>query len=214
MKTYKVLEIEHLTESTFCLRTERPSATIKAGQCFNVGIPGAAVNREYSMYSAADAPFLEFLIKHVDGGIVSSALKKLQVGDPVEIDGPYGAFCLVEPVRQDAEYLFLASGTGIAPFHSFVKTFPNLNYTVLHGIRHPREQYHAKDYAAGRYIPCISKNDSDQASFRVTDYLSKHPANPKSIVYLCGNRGMIIDAFEILRTQGVPGDSLFTEVFF
>jgi len=25
---------------------------------------------------------------------------------------------------------------------------------------------------------------------------------------------MIIDAFEILRTQGVPGDSLFTEVFF
>ena len=49
---------------------------------------------------------------------------------------------------------------------------------------------------------------------RLTEYLQKHPAQPDSIVYLCGNRSMIIDAFEILREQGVPGNNLFTEVFF
>ena len=59
MNIYKVIEIEHLTESTYRLRTERPNVPIKAGQCFNVGILGAGVNREYSMYSAADAPYVE-----------------------------------------------------------------------------------------------------------------------------------------------------------
>jgi ferredoxin/flavodoxin---NADP+ reductase len=214
MKLYKVLEIEHLTESVFRLRTERPDVTIKEGQCFNVGIPGAGVNREYSMYSAADAPCLDFLIREVEGGMVSPALKALGPGDHVEIDGPYGEFCLNRPINPQQHYLFIATGTGIAPFHSFVKTFPNLNYTVLHGIRESREQYHMSDYVQGRYISCISKNVEGQPSFRVTEYLLRHPANPGSIVYLCGNRSMIIDAFEILREQGVPGDNLYTEVFF
>lgn len=214
MKIYKVIEIEHLTESTFRLRSERPDVPIKAGQCFNVGVVGTGINREYSMYSGADAPYLDFLIKEVDSGLVSPRLKKVRPGDPIEIDGPYGDFCLKPPIDSNQHYLFIATGTGIAPFHSFVQTFPHLNYTVLHGIRHPHEQYHASDYAQDQYIPCISRNRMDQPSQRLTDYLVEHPANPLSVVYLCGNRNMIIDAFEILRGQGVPGNSLYTEVFF
>ena len=214
MNTYKVLEIDRLTENTFRLRAERPDVTIRAGQCFNVGVPGAGVNREYSMYSSADAPYLDFLVKEVEGGLVSPALSGLKIGNMVEIDGPYGEFCLKQPINPDQHYLFLATGTGIAPFHSFVETFPNLNYTLLHGIRNPNEQYHASDYQSGRYIPCISKNAEGLPSYRLTEYLIKNPANPTSIVYLCGNRNMIIDAFEILRNQGVPGNNLYTEVFF
>jgi len=210
----KVLKIEKLTESTFCIRTERPDVAIRAGQLFNVGIPGAGINREYSMYSAADAPYIDFLIKEVQDGFVSPALNRLQVGNLVEVDGPYGEFCLNPPDNSDQHYLFLATGTGIAPFHSFVETFPDLNYTVLHGIRDPDEQYHEKDYAQGRYIPCISRNIEGQPSFRLTEYLIKYPVNPSSIVYLCGNRNMIVDAFETLREQGVHGNNLFTEVFF
>lgn len=214
MKVYKVLELEFLTESTFRLRTERPPVTINAGQCFNVGLPGTGVNREYSMYSAADAPYMDFLIKEVDGGYVSPALKRLSPGDSVEIDGPYGEFCLKAPINDQQHYLFLGTGTGIAPFHSFVSTYPSLKYTILHGIRNPNEQYGAGDYVSGSYIPCISRNSQGEPSLRLTEYLQQHPAQPDSIVYLCGNRNMIIDAFEILRDQGVPGDNLFTEVFF
>jgi len=215
MSAFKVLEIEYLTANTFKLRTERPQVHIKAGQCFNLGVPGAGVNREYSMYSDAEAPYLDFLIREVDGGSVSPALKKLKPGEHVEIDGPYGEFCLKTPAfNSKRHYLFLASGTGIAPFHSFALTYPGIEYTILHGIRHPDEQYGADDFAPGAYIPCISKNVLGRPSFRVTDYLQNHPAQPDSLVYLCGNRSMIVDAFEILRDQGVPGDNLFTEVFF
>ena len=116
----KILKIEKLTESTYCLRTERPDVAIRAGQLFNVGIPGAGINREYSMYSAADAPYIDFLIKEVQGGSVSPALSRLEVGNLVEVDGPYGEFCLNPPGNSDQHYLFLATGTGIAPFLSLI----------------------------------------------------------------------------------------------
>ena len=72
---YKVLEVEHLTPHTFRLRTERPAAPIRAGQCFSVGPKGLGVNREYSMYSGAEAPYLDFLIRGVERGVVSRPCK-------------------------------------------------------------------------------------------------------------------------------------------
>lgn len=214
MISAKVIELEHYAGGTFRLRTERPAVTIQAGQCFNLGLPGGGVNREYSMYSGAQAPYIDFLIKEVEGGCVSPAMRRLRSGDVVEVDGPYGKFCLNAPLDSRQPYLFLASGTGIAPFHSFVETYPDLNYTLLHGIRHAEEQYDVSHYKQGRYIPCISRNTTGRRSMRVTDFLRDNPVPPQTIVYLCGNRNMIIDAFEILREQGVPGDNLFTEVFF
>ncbi len=165
------------------------------------------------MYSGANDEYLEFLIRVVEGGCVSPFIAQLKVGDHLEIDGPYGEFCLREPVSEKQHYLFIASGTGIAPFRSFVRTYQNLDYTILHGIRHAQECYDAKDYPDDRYISCISRN-SGGTSQRLTDYLRNHPPSPSSVVYLCGNRNMIVDAFEILREHGVPGDNLFTEVFF
>lgn len=214
MGTFKVLEIEHLTDQTFRLRTERSSAPIIAGQCFNVGIPGSGINREYSMYSNANAPFLEFLIREVPDGMVSPELKKIKVGDPVEVDGPYGQFCLKEPFEPDSKYLFLATGTGIAPFRSFAQTFPGLNFSIYHGIRLPEEQYGGAEYAPGQYVACVSQDVDETRSLRVTEYLKRNPVDPDTIVYLCGNRNMIVDAFSLLREQGVGGDNLFTEVFF
>jgi ferredoxin-NADP reductase len=214
MSKYKILQIEHITDSTFRFRAERSSSVIKAGQCFNVGVAGTGINREYSLYSGINSAYVEFLIKEIKGGIVSPALKNLQTNDYVEIDGPYGNFCLEEPIDIKKHYLFLATGTGIAPFHSFVQTYPNLNYTILHGIRYPHEQYDINDYTPGRYIPCISNNINGQPSCRLTEYLRQNPANPNSTVYLCGNRNMIIDAYEIVLEQGISTNNIFTEVFF
>ena len=211
MPTFKVLENRQLSEHTFCLRTERPSDTIIAGQCFNVGVPGSGVNREYSMYSDANAPHLEFLIRQVSGGTVSPALAAVRPGDSVEIDGPYGEFTLKTPDDRNRKYLFVCTGTGIAPFHSFTATYPDINCEVLHGVRQVDERYDAADYSTGCYTSVLSQAENPR---RVTDYLKSHAVDPETLVYLCGNRAMIIDVFAILRDAGVPGDNLFTEVFF
>ncbi|MBU3610983.1 oxidoreductase [Polynucleobacter wuianus] len=211
---YKVLEVSHLSESVFRLRTERPNSVIRAGQCFSVGLMNSGINREYSMYSGANDPFVEFLIKAVDGGRVSQGLQKLTVGEFVEINGPYGDFCLQPTNHDSSDYLFIGTGTGIAPFRSFIRTYPHLNYTVLHGIRSANEQFDADEYKPGSYIPCISQPYNSVESKRVTDFLVANQISVNTKIYLCGNRNMIVDAFEILREKNVPGDNLFTEVFF
>jgi ferredoxin/flavodoxin---NADP+ reductase len=211
---YRVLDIQALSGRTFRLRTERPDIPIKAGQCFNVGSGNIGINREYSMYSGAEDPYIEFLIREVEDGLVSPLLRKLKAGDAVEISGPYGEFCLNEALLPRQQYLFVATGTGIAPFHSFVKTYPGLDYTLLHGVRDALEQYDRADYAEGRYVACVSQRGDGQPGMRVTDYLRQHPVAPETVCYLCGNRNMIIEIFEILREQGVSGDRIITEVFF
>lgn len=210
---HKVIEVEHLTPHVFCLRTERPAVPIRAGQCFSVGPKGLGVNREYSMYSGAEDSHLDFLIRSVEGGVVSTALQTLRVGDDVEIGGPYGEFCLSEPVS-GSRYLFIATGTGIAPFHSYAKTFSGLDYRVLHGIRLREETYHAADYESGRYSACISRPNGSEPGERVTDRLARENIADGEKIYLCGNRAMIVDAVEILRAKGVSGDNIFMEVFF
>lgn len=214
MTNYKVLEIEHLTNHAFRLRTERPTGPIRAGQCFNVGVPGMGINREYSMYSAADAPYLDFLVYAVEGGLVSSRLQCLHSGEQVEIDGPYGDFCLPTALIEKIQFFFIATGTGIAPFHSFVKTFPKLQYQILHGVRTTGDQYHSMDYRPGSYTACLSQAENPTMQQRVTDYLMKNRLAQDTYYYLCGNRNMIVDAFEILRSKKIPGDQIFTEVFF
>lgn len=211
---YKVLDIKMMSDRTFRLRAERPSIEIRAGQCFNVGYGDIGINREYSMYSGAHEPYLDFLIRKVEGGLVSPLLCGLKVGDTVEISGPYGEFCLMGEALQRRKYLFVASGTGIAPFHSFIRTYPDLNYLLLHGVRNLSECYDQADYAENRYVSCISRPESGEQPMRVTDCLRARPVSSETVCYLCGNRQMIIEVFDILREQGVSGDNIFTEVFF
>jgi ferredoxin/flavodoxin---NADP+ reductase len=214
MNTYPVLGIKHLTKNTFRLRVKRPDITIISGQCFNVGIPELGINREYSMYSSADSKHLDFLIRSVDGGLISSELQKLKPGDLVEVDGAYGEFCLKNPLNKNLNYLFIATGTGIAPFHSFVETNNEIKYKILHGVRSKNECYDVNDYVDGAYIPCISKPNGSDKGKRVTDYLSSIELPMNVQVYVCGNRNMIIDVFDILSSKGVSGDQIKTEVFF
>ena len=91
---HEVLDAERLTEATYRLRCDRQGAEYRAGQHVNLGVPGAGVNREYSVYSGPNDPFIEFLIREVDGGIVSPQLTSLRPGDSIELHGFYGDFCI------------------------------------------------------------------------------------------------------------------------
>lgn len=213
---HKVIKIRHLTESTFALQVERSNFEFIPGQCVNIGLAGDGINREYSSYSSVnDMAKMEFLIKAVEGGKVSSTLQKLKPGNFVQLDGAYGKFSIKNIADTKQPYVFIASGTGIAPFHSFALSFPDLNYKVLHGIRFANERYDEKDYKKGCYIPCVSREKSEKYfSGRVSDYLRKNLPDPLAIYYLCGNTEMINEVYDILRENEVSGDRIFTEVFF
>ncbi|MCX7848320.1 MAG: hypothetical protein N2595_09870 [bacterium] len=132
----------------------------------------------------------------------------------VDFDGPYGRFVIEDPTDRGRKYLFVATGVGIAPYHSFVRSYPGLDYVLVHGVRYCEERYDREAYEGGRYIACVSREDGGDYRGRVTEYLREHRVDPGTICYLCGSNAMIAEAYDILRGQGVPGDNLFTEIFF
>ena len=213
---HRVQAIRRLSPSAYLLRLERGELAFEPGQYVTLGLPGSTARREYSIYSGSGDPFLEVLIKQVEGGTVSHQLARLAPGAALEVDGPFGYFLIPEAVR-GRPLLFVASGTGIAPFHCFVRSYPGLDYRLLHGVRTASETYDRHCYPRDRYLACLSREAAATAAGfagRVTAYLRAHPAIPGTLCYLCGNSEMIFEAFDILKAAGIPGTDLFAEVYF
>ena len=80
-------------------------------------------------------------------------------------------------------------------------------------MRSPSELYEHEVFG-GRVTSCLSRGGGGDFAGRVTDHLRAHPADPSALCYLCGNCDMIYEAFDILRSQGVPSRQLFAEVYF
>lgn len=206
--------IRHLTGSAYVLRFSRNGMQFTPGQHLVLGLPGSAELREYSIYSGIHDDYLEVLIKEVDEGVVSRQLKTIKPGDPLEVKGPYGFFLTSAAVPDARKLLFISSGTGIAPFHSFVRSYPGSDYRIILGVRNMAEAYDYGDYGQERITICTSRDKGEAYNGRLTDYLLNTDLDPESRVYLCGNSNMIHDAMDILRAGGIPQKQIFTEVYF
>lgn len=207
-----LLEIRHLTESTFVLRLERNNFDFKAGQYLVLNIPGENNAREYSIYSPEDAPYLELLIKEIIPGDLSGKLKSLKLETQLELSGPFGFFILRE--QMNSRFIFVATGTGISPFHSMILSNPGLNYRIIHGIQLKKEAYDQKDYPEGSYFSCTSRSQDGDYPGRVTSFLRENAIQKNAYYYLCGNSEMVNEVTEILESAGIPPEQIRTEVFF
>jgi ferredoxin--NADP+ reductase/benzoate/toluate 1,2-dioxygenase reductase subunit len=211
---HKILEKRILTESTFVLKLERNNLEFVPGQHIQVGPPNGIHTREYSIYNAPQDDFIEILVKEVEDGLVTPVLKKLQPDDSVVINDAVGYFTIDKSVADDKQFLFIASGTGISPFHSFVKSYPSLNYKLIHGVRYGDEAYERSDYNQDKYVACTSRDDKGDFHGRVSVWLEQNPVTPGTLCYLCGNCDMIHDVYDILEKQGINSRDIFTEVYF
>jgi ferredoxin--NADP+ reductase/benzoate/toluate 1,2-dioxygenase reductase subunit len=197
------------------LEVERKGMEFEAGQHILLGEPINIHKREYSIYSGTEDKNLEVLIKEVEDGTVSKQLKKLKGGDLLEIEGPLGFFSIdPEMIKQKRKFLFVASGTGIAPFHSMIKSIPGLDYQLLHGVRYGEEAYEKHTYDPERHVLCTSGDDKGDFNGRVTDYIKQHEFDQDTICYFCGNFNMIREAMSLLEKKGIPPAQLHAEVYF
>jgi ferredoxin--NADP+ reductase/benzoate/toluate 1,2-dioxygenase reductase subunit len=210
--TCKVLEVRHLTEQTAVLRFERHGLQFEPGQYVRVGVEGDPEIRDYSVYSGDNADHLEVLVRRVEDGLVSKQLCDLEAGESVDVGGPYGHFKLLDEVR-DKPLLFISTGTGISPFHSFAESYPGLQFRLIHGTALANENYEA-DYYGDRYFHCVSREEGGDFKGRVTDHLRTIDVPPETNAFLCGNCDMIYEAFDMLQDKGLPTANIHTEVYF
>lgn len=212
--TTTVVAVRDLTPSAYVLSVERQGLAFTPGQCVILGREGQREQREYSIYSTLSADTLDVLIREVPSGAVSRQLRQCHAGDAVTIEGPVGFFTIEDTDLTRDRFLFVASGTGIAPFHSMVGSYPGLDYQVLHGVRYGAEAYGREQFAPARHVLCTSRDQAGSVTGRVTDYLRANPVAPGTYCLLCGNVKMIDEVYDILEAQGLARDHIRAEVYF
>lgn len=100
------------------LDVDGPAPAFLPGQYVNIDVPGTGLTRAYSFSSAPGETHISFLIKRIPGGLMSSWLARAKPGERLTLSGPLGSFYLRDT---SAPLLFLAGGTGLAPFLSMLE---------------------------------------------------------------------------------------------
>ena len=210
----KVHHIRWLSENTYVVRFNRNGMEFKCGQFVSAAVLGSRQRREYSIYSGEKDDYLEILIREIINGNLSVRLKFSETNDLIDVVGPFGFMSLNAEQIPSKKFILVASGTGIAPFHSIVRTYPQLDYNLIHGVRYGEEAYEREDYNPERYFLCTSKDNKGDMKGRVTDYIRDIEVNKDMVFYLSGNGNMIYEVYHILKNKGIPDDLVHAEVYF
>ncbi len=227
-------EVEDLTASVRRLQV-RPDDGVppfSPGQYFALGVEagGRLVQRPYSTASAADErEALEFLVRRVPEGMLTPRLWQLSVGARLHVGRPKGLFGLV--ADDPRTHLFVATGTGIAPFVSMLAALSARRdpprVVVVHGVAHPTELTYAdvlRRRARDGYLPAVSRPEAAQrcgwtglvgrVGAVILDRWSSLGLDPReTVAYLCGNPGMVADVRALLEAQGLPAAAIHAEEY-
>jgi len=114
---HSVIETRFATPGLFELVVERRNLGFTPGDC--VAIHAASgKSRPYSIASGSDEEELRFVIRAMEGGEVSPWLMSRNPGDTIQLSPPFGWFRPGQEIG-GALFVFIATGTGIAPFLSY-----------------------------------------------------------------------------------------------
>jgi len=143
--TGRVIENRMWTDTLFSLRVESPQLRFEAGQFVRIAldIKGERIAKPFSFVNPPDDPVLEFYGVIVPEGPLSPRLARLREGDALFVaDNPAG-WLIVSELPAAEDLWLVATGTGIAPFLSILRTgAPWQRYRrviLVHGVRNANE---------------------------------------------------------------------------
>lgn len=233
-KEYKaeVIEVKPLTYDiklvTFKL-LEPEEMAFKPGQYAQLRVPGIDVIRAYSIASDPKLTnILEFIIRLVPKGQATTFVHlALEVGDVINITGPYGDFYLKEDSERDI--ICIAGGSGKAPIRAILYFLKdrNMNRKVKYffGARTKKDLYYteeflelAKEYPNFQYIPALSEplpEDNWEGEVGlITDVVDRFSEDlSESEAYLCGSPGMIDACIRVLQNNKINMENVYYDKF-
>ncbi|MFM0336168.1 benzoate 1,2-dioxygenase electron transfer component BenC [Paraburkholderia fungorum] len=205
------------------LDVEATAPVFLPGQYVNIDVPGSGQHRSYSFSSAPGELKISFLIKKISGGVMSTWLESAQAGNKVELTGPLGSFYLRAVERP---LLFLAGGTGLAPFLSMLEVLARTNSRqkvhLIYGVTRDLdlvqvdaiEAYVAK-LPNFTYSTVVADTDSTHPRKGwVTQHMPAEAVNDGDVdVYLCGPPPMVDAVRKHFDDNGVKPNSFHYEKF-
>lgn len=223
----RVTENRQWTERLFSLRFSADIGDFKPGQFVRIAldVDGEIVARPYSLVNSPAEEEYEIFFNIVPGGPLTPRLAAMGPGDVIKVaEKPYG-FLTVDEVPAAEHLWMLATGTGVGPFISILKSgeaWPRFKKVVLvYSVRT------APELAYRDVIAQVSRQYHQQLSFvplvtrevlqgtinkRVTDALASGELEQQagismspedSHVMMCGNSAMIADVMELLKARNM-----------
>ncbi len=203
---------------------DKAALSFLPGQYVNVSVPGTTQTRSYSFSSMPKAGAVEFLVRNIPGGLMSSYLaERAGPGDALTITGPIGSFYLREVKRP---VLFLAGGTGLAPFLAMLEVLQASGTQqpvhMIYGVTNDADLVEVdKLHAFAKAIPgfTFATVVADAASDHprkgyVTHHLPDAALHGGDVdIYLCGPPPMVDAVRAFLDTRGVSPVSFHFEKF-
>lgn len=245
----RVLQKIEVTSELMILRLVPDGAPIpdfKAGQFAVLGLPGSAprhpisdqeqtpadpnkmIRRAYSIASSPEEDeYIEFYITLVRSGALTPRLWTLKPGDALWLGPKLSGLFTLDEVPSDANIVLMATGTGLAPYMSMLRSFllndSRRNIAVLHGAGHSWDLgYRSELQTLNRlfknfnYFPVLDQPDQEALRWAghsgyVQDLWSDGvieerwgfaPRPENTHVFLCGNPLMIEQSVELLKGMG------------
>ena len=173
----------------------------------------------------------------VPPGIASSYIFTRKPGDIVTISGPFGEFLLPQDDSEDAEYIFVGGGAGMAPLrshimHLFISLHTRRKVSFFYGARALKEAFYLEDFARlEKDFPnfsfhlALDRPDpaADAAGVPYTagfvhnvmyeTYLKAHEAPEDVKYFMCGPPMMVSAVNGLLDSLGVAPENILYDDF-
>jgi ferredoxin-NADP reductase len=231
--TLLLVQTVQQTPDTRTLRFQVPNEKrfgAKPGQflTFQWTVDGQRVTRSYTISSSpVHENYVEITPKRMENGCVSVFLNgQAKPGLVVEASGPYGQFYFDE--RLHKSIVLIAAGSGITPMISMLSYIDDLKLalpvTLLYCVR-TRADIIFQDELVRlrgtlphfRYELCLSRPDptwKGRSGHLTEEFVSQHVTDLDSpTFFLCGPKGFMESAHQILSTLGINEDRILQESF-
>jgi ferredoxin-NADP reductase len=197
---------------------------------------GEEFTRAYSIASPpSENGDVAFCLNRVEDGFMSNHLCNLADGDKITFQGPFGDFTLRPPLR---DTVFIATGTGVAPFRSMLHWLLAENngqgnrqddrdqgreFWLLFGARTESDIYYREEFEelATRhnnfhFLPTLSRAGENWKGLR--GYVQQHLGEIVGMrtdmhAYICGLDKMVKANRELLKTLGWDRKSIRYEKY-
>jgi ferredoxin/flavodoxin---NADP+ reductase len=224
------------------VKTDTPRIKFAAGQYTTIGLLGSEqrspnsvmpveafphdkmIKRPYSIASANHETLnFEFYISQVKSGMLTPRLFNLTQGRRMWVDTEILGFFNLNNTPKDCNIVMIATGTGLAPYISFLRSHiaenTNIKMAVFHGAAYPWDlgYYSELKFIEGAfqnfyYFPTLLKSDDTWNG--LTGYIEKHLSSgllekeagieitpEKTHFYLCGNPKMVESVTDFLAKR-------------
>lgn len=190
--------------------------------------PDKLIRRAYSIASSSVArEYMEFYVATVRSGALTPRLEALPIGDRIWLGKKVSGMFTLAQVPEDFNVVLVATGTGLAPYISMLRTHltgeADRKFAVLHGARHSWDLGYRSELETMEqlrpdfsYICSISRPHLEHVPWGGrTGYVQdlwtsgalesawRHKPNPGDThVFLCGNPQMCEAMVDFLNAEG------------